>query len=542
MNLLKHIILLSLFASPIIGWAQGDSSLSNRPIDSVDVVTIYKPKVAESVKIGIYPKLEEPAAPPISYNYSFPNISYQPKAVYSPIDPVYLKKEKAEDLYDNYIQCGLGNYLTTFLDANIFNTQDKYYSYGLNIKHHASSNSRIPYQGLFSENGVTAFGKREKGGTLFGKIDYNRQVVHNYGYDSSIYEFDLKDIAQIYNDINAQAIWSSSRRGVKNEFSLGFDLFDRVDANELTLSAANNSEFRAGNNSFNLDLDVWFNSMTRDTIYNRLLATVSPSYVFRYEKYYIDLGANMTYVSDSNTSKLLFSPNIHAYTYLVPKKLRAYVGISGGVDKSNMRSMVALNPFIQRDLEYRNPFKRFEAYVGMNGNFKRYIEYGIRLSQMLVTDQYFFVNDTNDTRNFLAVYTDRFSTFKFSGELKVDVNQNIDIGVAATVYSYNVNGITKAYHLPAYDAKAFATVRLMDKLYVSGAWFAIGSRQAGNIALQDEGRLTPINDINVGAEYRYKKNISAFLNVQNILNQHYQLWNHYPSQGLNFMAGITISL
>ena len=53
-----------------------------------------KPENAESVKIDIQPTLEEPKVNAPSYNYTFPNVSYKPKSVYSPINPVFVKPEK----------------------------------------------------------------------------------------------------------------------------------------------------------------------------------------------------------------------------------------------------------------------------------------------------------------------------------------------------------------------------------------------------------------------------------------------------------------
>jgi outer membrane receptor protein involved in Fe transport len=99
----------------------------------------------------------------------------------------------------------------------------------------------------------------------------------------------------------------------------------------------------------------------------------------------------------------------------------------------------------------------------------------------------------------------------------------------------------EAWHLPNYDAALFATVRLADKIYINGGYFATSTRQARDIA-GDRSTLAAINDINVGAEYRYKKNISGFIHVNNVLNKRYEIWNNYRAQGLNILAGVTFSL
>ena len=76
---------------------------------------------------------------------------------------------------------------------------------------------------------------------------------------------------------------------------------------------------------------------------------------------------------------------------------------------------------------------------------------------------------------------------------------------------------------------------------MNAEYFATSARSARDLNEQTYD-LGAINDINLGMEYRYKKNISGFVTVNNILNKRYQLWNNYRSQGLNVLAGVTFSL
>lgn len=534
---MRYLISILLSIGILHTFAQTNGG--SETIDSVDIITIYQPDVAESVKKEILPKLEEPKSDPVDYNYSFPDLSYQPKAVYSPIDPIYLKEEKLEDLDDNYIEIGGGNYLTSYVDARIHNTQDKYYTYGLMLKHHASSFSKNPNQGLFSENRIKAFGMREKGGTFKADIDYRRNVVHYYGYEEA-FDYSLNDINQIYNDVSADILWENDNSRMENSLDLNFNLFDRLSGNENTVALVNKNNFKSRQADIHFDLGASYNTINREVSYNRLILDILPHVEFSHKKYDFDLGINVNYLNDSNTSQLYYAPYLKAQTYLVPKKLRAYAGIIGGLEKNTMREMTYNNLFLGKDAEFRNPYEKLHIYAGMNGSFKRFVEYGIRMSQRFVNDQYFFVNDTNSYRNLTTVY-DSFSVFTFSGELKLDINSNLDIGFAGQVYAYNMTNQDDAWYLPSYDAKAFVTVRLAEKIYISGAYYAISPRTALNLR-GESTKLIAINDINAGLEYRYKKNISAFLNIQNLLNQRYQLYDHYNAQGFNLLLGVTFSI
>ncbi|MDB4160855.1 hypothetical protein N9772_00625 [Bacteroidia bacterium] len=522
------------------------AAAQNTAIDStladVTVNTKYKPDVAESVKIDIQPTLEDPRVKAPTYSYIFPNAAYKPKTVYTPIDPVFIKSEKSEDLFDNYIEIGGGNYLTSYVDASIHNTQDKYYTYGLQVKHHAANASNNPDQGLFSQNHVKAYGLRERGNDLYGEIDFNRNVVHYYGYlADTANPLELDDINQIYNDISAKAIWSINKSRIDNKFDIGFNLFDKLGENESTLKALNSSKFKAGKGHVLLDIGALYTQLTETANYKRLFIDIKPHYQFDLKKYTFDIGLNANYIGelDSSRNEIKLAPHLKAETYLVPKKLRAYVGVTGDLQKNTLQSISYENLFLGNNLSLSNPYV-WQLFAGMNGSFKRFVEFGIKIQQEIIADQYLFINDTNSLRNFTTVEDD-MNKFTFSGELKFNVNQNIDLGFRGNIYSYSMDTEQEAWHLPTYDAALFATVRLADKIYINGGYFATSTRQARDIA-GIRSTLAAINDINVGAEYRYKKNISGFVHVNNVLNKRYEIWNNYRAQGLNILAGVTFSL
>ena len=537
-NTLRHThILFALLFTSLCSYAQisSDSTLKN-----IEVTTNYIPDVAESKKIDIQPTLEEPKVETPTYNYIFPNAAYKPKSVYSPIDPIFIKKEPVEELYDNYIEIGGGNYLTSYLDANIYNTRDKYYTYGLQLNHHAASASKNPNQALYSQNRIKAFGLREKGNDLYADIDYQRNVVHYYGYLEDTTSRELGDLNQIYNDLNATAEWSIQKRKIENVLDFDFNLFDKLGENENTFRATNTSSLKLGSGKLHIDLGAMYTTLTETAIYDRLFIDIRPHYEFDYKKYTLDLGITLNYLNDFGSINVIYpAPFVKAETYIVPDKLRAYLGVTGELEKNTLRSLSYENLFLGNNTNYTNP-RGFQFYGGMNGSFKRFIEFGIKLQHEIIQDQYFFINDTTTLRNFTTVYDDLNRT-TISGEVKFDVNQNIDLGFRGNFYSYQPNKENEAWHMPTYDASLFTTVRIADKIYINGGYFATSSRKSRDLS-GTEYSLAAINDINVGAEYRYKKNISGFINVNNILNQRYELWNFYRAQGLNVLAGVTFSL
>ncbi|MFT5970125.1 MAG: outer membrane receptor protein involved in Fe transport, partial [Flavobacteriales bacterium] len=46
-------------------------------------------------------------------------------------------------------------------------------------------------------------------------------------------------------------------------------------------------------------------------------------------------------------------------------------------------------------------------------------------------------------------------------------------------------------------------------------------------------------DGNLGLEYRYSNNLTAFINANNLLGNNYNLWEGYQSQAFNILGGFT---
>jgi hypothetical protein len=506
---------------------------------NVVITTRYQPDVVETAKIEISPELNEPALNSPEYQYNFPSISYKPKSVYTPIDPIFLKPEKDELLFDNYIEVGGGNYLTSYLYARVYNTQNKYYSYGVNVMHHAANNSDNPQNALFSKNKINVYGLREKGDDLYTELDFNRNVIHYYGYLDKQTEYTKEDINQIYNDITAKAKWSRKKKRYNNQMNVMLNLFDNLVENENTLMVQNSFSKRIRSDIFSLDLGITYTQLFERADYNRFFVNLKPHYKFRYKKIDVDLGVNTNYFLDSNTNQIYIAPFGHFETDIIPKKIRVYVNGSGDLKQNTLKSLSYENLFLGNNTLYSNPYI-WTFRTGMNGTFNKIVQLGIDIKHELIKDQYFFINDTNVLRNFVTISDDLNKT-TLSGEIKIDLNKNITFNLLGNYYSYSPVNEIKAWHMPNYDLSFIAKSHIGNKIYVTVSYFMTSTREATNLRGYQQ-TLNAINDINFAFEYRYKSNISGFLHFNNILNNRYEIWNHYRSQGLNLLAGITFSL
>jgi outer membrane receptor protein involved in Fe transport len=93
---------------------------------------------------------------------------------------------------------------------------------------------------------------------------------------------------------------------------------------------------------------------------------------------------------------------------------------------------------------------------------------------------------------------------------------------------------------------------LGDKIIVGLDVFYVGARNAklwrvnkitdkGIEYTAVERSLKGYVDASLNAEYRYTKKLAAFIRLNNLAAQQYMIWNNYPSQRINGLAGINFS-
>ena len=153
------------------------------------VVKSFQPTIADAYKINDMPIVKDsiPPTPQLSY-------SINSKKNFTPFTVTQLKSAKMvgeplTKLYSSLVKIGGGNYNTPYAEIFFNNLRSKDISYGTHLKH---LSSKATYDGFgfggFSDNEVELYGKKFlRKHTLSGNLDYTRNVIHYYGYDTSLF-------------------------------------------------------------------------------------------------------------------------------------------------------------------------------------------------------------------------------------------------------------------------------------------------------------------------------------------------------------------
>jgi hypothetical protein len=158
----------------------------------------------------------------------------------------------------------------------------------------------------------------------------------------------------------------------------------------------------------------------------------------------------------------------------------------------------------------------------------------------------FFVNDTSDGigNRFLPEYHDTKIT-RFRGSLSYDIGEKLFVQATAQYRLFQMpTDSIKPWHEAPFSFTFTGNYNLNNKFIFKASITANGNRVAKGYATDSLGtHVVPIKmggyaDISLGAEYRYKRWIGAFIDLRNLAAMRYELWNQYPVQRFSFIAGL----
>lgn len=526
----------------------------------VTVVKSFQPTIADAYKINDMPVVKDsvPPAPQLTY-------FIHSKKVFTPFTVETLKSAKMvgeplTKLYPALIKIGIGNYNTPYAEIFCNNLRSKDISYGVHLKHFSSSADMNGYGfGGLSDNQIGLYGKKfMRKHTLTGNLDYNRNVIHYYGYDTSIVHLsDNNYIKQRYSNIGGNtSLQSHHTDSIHANYFLKLNYYNLTDfykTSENNIYAA--SDFSGYYEKqlvrVPVTVDYYNNKSTADTA-NSVLIGLAPYITASGDKWSTRIGVGISIEGNQNNeSRFLFYPNIDFNYNVVENIIVPYAGFTGGLKKNSLKTLTDENPFLVPNPDMENTNEKWKMYGGLRGSISKTLSYNARTSYSESEDLYFFVNDNSDLvlKGFNVVYDDA-AIWNVHGELQFQSSEKIKLIAKGDYHKYTMTDELEPWHRPAMQLTFSANYNLKNKIVVSADVFVVGKRFAYFTA-QGQGpgitvtstsitSLKTIIDANLSLEYRYSKKLSGFLNMNNLGFTRYEVWNNYPSYKFNFLVGIAM--
>lgn len=519
--------------------------------DWVDVVKAFKPVLSESIKIQSNPNPEVPETPKPVFSYDIPEKRLDSQPTLYTIKPLSLGTSLLPKLKNNYTKVGFGNYNAPLFETYLNTTRNKNLQAGLFFKH-LSFNPSGDRQ--FSNNTVYGFGKRFLGnGILSADALYYRNVVNLYGYElpTGVKLSDLGNngnIKQQFQTLEAKVAYQNVLKDTsKLSYKLdgGFYNFsDNRDLKENDFKVYGTFGKRIGGNPIDVRAGVHITNLTLGpTEYSRVFVDINPRYKLNMDQLYVNLGFNSTFFNDSTGTTFYFFPMAEAGLHLLPNSLTTYVGITGDLQKNTYRSITNENPFV-RSFGVKNTVNSFELYGGFKGIISPQTSFLLNASLANVQNLLFYVGDSANLNSQKVVFdTKNSSVFNFKTELNHEFGNQFLLGFVMNYYSYSIS-IPTPYSRPTFTTQLNLGYNMGDKFLWKASVYTMNKRESGIEVAPNTittKQLKGFVDMNIGLDYRYTKNISLFVYLNNLTNNQYQRWVNLPVYGFNVMGGLTVS-
>lgn len=586
----KGFLIFLVFTGIFNAFAQKKSTKKTLPIkidtvktEVVEVVTKYNPKIADASKIKKNPTiklLDNSRKKKLTYSiFSAPVASnFTPKSGAVKSIDVGVK----ERVYNNYVAAGFGNYTSPYLEAYI-NSSTRFESeFGMHTKYVASFDN-IKDTNLDSDfsNFLTSIFYKKEERYFDWKVSLNseRNQYNWYGlpnYDFTQNTLNSIDENQTYNYFNVTG---------EIDFLDGY-----IEKSNVSISyfsdAFNSKEFLV-----NLDTDI---NLPIDFIYNRLnnlsvktglellkgqfstdyanpnelnysifTATINPEYKTVIRGFSLKLGTKIvsSFDTENSVNNFLMYPDVLIKKAILKEYLNIYGGITGDLNTNTYKGFTDENPYISPTLFMTQTSEKYTIFVGLNGLINNDISFNISASIKDEEDKPFFIRNnsksdgTNNTSNSIAlkgyeygssfnvVYDDVKTTSIFA-ELEYDFTNKITFSTNIQFDDFKLTNQTEAWNSPTLQT-TFTGKYKSSKWYTTSSIFYVNERKdlLYNTSFPSSTNgfqtLSSFVDINVNGGYHFNDNFSAFLKLNNVLNNNYQRFANFNVQGFQALAGIS---
>jgi hypothetical protein len=545
------LILLLLFGYVVVSFSQNSLNDIN-----FQATSNFVPTIKDAFKFADLPEIKDSVKRIQNIQYGITSTPLFPKYQVQPINPAKMQNEPLQKLYRSLLKVGYGPvYNMPYGELWISNTRNKDKSYGAHLKHLSGTPhlQDVGYGG-YSDNLVSVFGKQfYKKHTLSGDFNYERNVIHYYGYDTSINKLNNDYTKQRYQlfepKLRLQSHYTDSTH-VNHDLNLSFynlQNLNRTNESNVKLNALGSLFINKEKLNVGFVADYYNHKQSKDTI-NDMIVTVNPSFEAHGEKWHADMGLSATLDNFDKTTRFYFYPQLKIHYNVYENIIVPYAGVTGGLLKNSFRSLSRENPFVDSSLHYANTNNKYNAFIGLKGNLSAKTSYDAQVSYAQYDSMHFFVIDYSKNiqlNNRFKVIYGNTALLTVSGQLKHQLSEKFNLIAKGNYYIYTpANPLVRAYHKPDYDLTLSGIYNLQSKFILKADIFVLGNQWALSKTNDGTNTLAPkqLNgwvDANLEVEYRYSKMLSFFTRFNNIANQRYYRWDKYPSQRFNFMLGLT---
>jgi hypothetical protein len=557
MNLNKLLLITLVSANPIFGQDIG--------ITEVKVLAGFEPTIPAASRLNENATFADTIVKDRTQIYDVVDVDLKSDYKTKILAVAQVKDDKISELYGTMILVGLGSAFSTKANFIHNSRRSKTLSYGVITNHFANRY----YVAKNSENSINMYAKKISSSYIFlANLDYDRRTSLYNNEKVNLEETDPGKIEEdnffrnrfAFTKLSLSAFSKeNSEQKLRHHTTFSVSDLNEFSENQIHLSSNLRKRINGLPYSLTIEFDDYLSYNNLDSKFdNSDLKIISLSPNTKFVKYGIDFDLGFDSYFFSNESSISFFPKIKATKELVKNILLVYGGLSHSEKKHTLKSLSDDNPYIHSFgmnqsilggssfLQSLNQTDIHELYLGLRNRlssgeiFEGSIAYG------LVKNLAHFISvDYHNYSRFQVTYIDVKQLHVIVNYTK-KVNETISLNANTDYFNWNLD----VYHKSNLNAGLRVLINLRNKIKVTPSLTYMSNRKAINYSVShlDHTLNNPIlnslsfqTHINLGISYSYSKQLSMFLQLNNISNSKKDLWLNYREVGFNGIFGINYS-
>ncbi len=513
------------------------------------------------------------------------------------IKPAKVLGEPIPKLFHNSVKVGFGNHLSPLVDANFAMGRNRQYEVAAAYRHHSAYGKIKDYSRYKTNHSLN---EADVVGRIFGKkvissleVGYKQKAVNCYGLRDSVERFVIDNIqgdefktyskqpkrwfknargiltftdnAGSYDDLRFDASLDynlnlTNWRSIENTFIVDGGISKVVVENRRSADMFSiGGRFRFEDNTYRDGVkdSYWYGEFNEkfhkgNELRNAYHVSFQPTMRFKYE--FVELDADLVFHvfghgggdGVAKGARFQFNPVVDLKLHIIPKAFTFFIGTGGGLERNTVDRISEVNPYLHwlRYSDLRFTRDKFNAYAGLAGNFSRHVDYRLKVSAHFMQDvlsfdyfrydysHYFNYYGYNDFR---PLYSGDVFNLRVRGDLNFRWGEKILAHVDAEYSHYD----KKLYYMPEFTAHLDFRYNIVNRVWVYTTMTGYTNMKARDRRGKDV-TLKGCFDWSIGAEYRFIKRMTAFVDLNNLIAQRYYRWYDVPSYRFNFMVGLSI--
>ena len=489
-----------------------------------------------------------------------------------PLKAAKVKADKIAKLYGTKLSVGFGNTWATKASVVHNSKRSKTLSYGILLNHFANKYKvplvlegfqpaipRGPFLVRSSKNTLHLYGKKISSSYIFmGNLNYDRRTALYRNTNLALLSEENYRNRFAYTKLSFSAI-SKELAADKFKHHTSFFVSDlnEFSENQIHLNTNLSKTINGLPIALEIELNDYLNYNNPDSKFensNVQSFHFSPSTSLNKYGFKFDLGLEFHYLSDVKPFDIF--PQIKATKELVKDVLLVHGGLRHSDQRHTLKSLSDENPYIHsygtdqailsgNTLQNLKRTYSDELYVAMRNVlaedevFEGSVAYGT-----VQNFAHFIGFDNGVYSRFLVDYID-VKQLHINAIYYRKINNIISVKANADYYNWD----KEVYHKPNFKASLSAPVNLRDKIKVVPSLSYKGERISSlklyvDDVVNNPPEITTLNSqfhMNLGVYYNYTKNISAYLQLNNLTNSKQDVWKGYREVGFNGLLGLNYS-